>query len=309
MPDTLEDNVIEMVGNDYPFFRHVSRETDGLNLRYNPVGPGQAFKAVLDGLPFQVNEFSLANYTLMKDRDIAPMMAIPVFLNRAFRHGSLYVRKDSDLTHPSQLKGKTIGAREYTQTAGVWWRGLMIDEYDLHWRYINWVSEMKQRFAPPAEAGVEALAEDLEQLVIDGEIDAILAPSTNDGKKPPTEQKLRTLFPDTEAAERDYFIRTGIYPLNHAVVIHDETLAKFPNAPKLFFEAYCASKKQFYSEGGNLNPWGDETDVDPIPFGLTDKNREIVATLMRYLHEQQFISKMPDIDRLFIDGAADWTDG
>jgi 4,5-dihydroxyphthalate decarboxylase len=308
MQDTFDDNVIEMVGNDYPFFRHVSRESGGVNLQYNPVGPGQAFKAVLDGLPFQVNEFSLANYTLMKDRDIASMLAIPVFLNRAFRHGSLYVRKDGDLSHPRQLKGKTIGAREYTQTAGVWWRGLMIDEYDLHWRDINWVSEKKQRFAPPAEAGVEALDEDLEQLVIDGEIDAILAPSTNDGKKPADVQMLRPLFPDTEAAERDYFARTGIYPLNHAVVIHNETLAKFPNAPKLLFDAYCASKKQFYAEVSNLNPWGDETDLDLIPFGLTDKNREIVGTLMRYLHEQLFISKLPDIDGLFVDGVADWVD-
>lgn len=308
MADTLDDNVIEMVGNDYPFFRHVSRESDGLSLRYNPVGPGVAFKPVLDNLPFQVNEFSLANYTLMKDRDIAPMMAIPVFLNRAFRHGSLYVQKDSDLIRPNQLKGKTIGAREYTQTAGVWWRGLMIDEYDLHWRDINWVSEKKQRFAPPAEARVEALDEDLEQLVIDGKIDAILAPSTNDSKKPAAGQNLRPLFPNTEAAERDYFARTGIYPLNHAVVIHNDTLAKFPNAPKLLFDAYCASKKQFYADDGNLNPWGDETDVDPIPFGLTDKNREIVSTLMRYLHEQLFIGKLPDIDGLFVDGAADWVD-
>lgn len=97
-------------------------------------------------------------------------------------------------------------------------------------------------------------------------------------------------------------------PLNHAVVIHNETLAKFPNAPKLLFDAYCASKKQFYAEGSNLNPWGDETDLDLIPFGLTDKNREIVRTLMRYLHEQLFISNLPDIDGLFVDGVADWVD-
>ena len=54
--------------------------------------------------------------------------------------------------------------------------------------------------------------------------------------------------------------------------------------------------------------WGDETDLDPIPFGLTDKNRKIVNTLMRYLHEQLFISKLPDIDGLFVDGVADWVD-
>ena len=92
------------------------------------------------------------------------------------------------------------------------------------------------------------------------------------------------------------------------MVIHQSCLAKFPEAPKSLFDAYCASKKQFYAEGGNLNPWGDATDQDPIPFGLTEKNREIVQTLFRYLHEQKFIGRLPDIDPLFADGAAGFID-
>ena len=309
MPDGSNENTIEMVGNDYPFFRHVSGMRDGLDLRYRPVGPGQAFTAVLENTPFQANEFSLANYTLMRDRGITWMTAIPVFLNRAFRHGSLYVRHDSDLTHPSQLRGKTIAAREYTQTAGVWWRGTMIDEYDLHWTDINWIVGTKQRFAPPEEAAVKTVAGDLEQMVIDGAIDGLLAPSTEDQKKPADQRELRPLLPDTEAAEREYFTRTGIFPLNHIVAIHESVLASHPTAPKVLFEAYCASKKQFYAEDGNSNPWKDDSRDDFIPFGLTDKNREIVVTLLRYLQEQKFIGRVPDIDPLFAEGAAGFLDG
>jgi 4,5-dihydroxyphthalate decarboxylase len=308
MLESPADNTIEMVGNDYPFFRHVSGVRDGLNLRYKSVGPGEAFKPVLDNTPFQVNEFSLANFTLMRDRGVGWMTAIPVFLNREFRHGSLFVRRDSDLTHPSQLRGKTIGAREYTQTAGVWWRGTMIDEYDLHWSELKWVAGPKQRFVPPEEAGVKTVDGDVEQMLIDGAIDAYLGPSTEDGKKPESERKLRRVLPNTEAAERDYFARTGIYPLNHVVVIHETCLAKYPDAPKAMFDAYCASKKQFYAEGGNLNPWGDVSDEDPIPFGFTDKNLEIVQTMFRYLHEQKFITTVPDIEPLFVTGAADFVD-
>lgn len=309
MPDGTGDNIIEMVGNDYPFFRHVSGVRDGLDLRYRPVGPGEAFTAVLENTPFQANEFSLANYTLMRDRGVKWMTAIPVFLNRAFRHGSLYVLRDSDITHPSQLRGRTIAAREYTQTAGVWWRGTMIDEYGLHWTDINWIAGTKQRFAPPEEAGVKTVAGDLEQMVIDGAIDGLLAPSTEDQKKPAIERKLRPLLSDTEGAERDYYARTGIYPLNHIVAIHESVLARYPAAPKTLFDAYCASKKRFYAEGGNSNPWGDASENDFIPFGLTDRNREIVATLLRYLHEQKFIGGIPDIDPLFADGAAGFVGG
>ena len=155
-----DENTIEMVGHNYPFFRHVTGVRDGLDLQYKPFGALQAFKPVLENLSFQVNEFSLSNYTMMRDRGIEWMTAIPVFLNRAFRHGSLYVRRGSDLTHPSDLRGKTIGAREYTQTAGVWWRGTMIDEYDLHWTDLNWVTGPKQRFVPPDEASVRTVEDD-----------------------------------------------------------------------------------------------------------------------------------------------------
>jgi hypothetical protein len=49
-------------------------------------------------------------------------------------------------------------------------------------------------------------------------------------------------------------------------------------------------------------------DQDPIPFGLTEKNREIAQTLIRYLDEQKFIDRLPDIDPLFVDGAAEFID-
>jgi 4,5-dihydroxyphthalate decarboxylase len=184
----------------------------------------------------------------------------------------------------------------------------MIDEYDLHWTEVKWVAGPIQRFVPPAEAAVRTVQGDIEQLVIDGKIDAVLAPGTEDSKRPQHERRLRPLLPDTESAERDYYARTGIYPFNHAVVIHQNCLASFPAAPQALFEACCASKRKFYADGGNLNPWGDSQAADPIPFGLTAKNREIVGTLWRYLQEQKLINHIPDIEMLFVDGAAGFVD-
>ena len=308
MSDASAGKTIELVGNDYPYFAHLSGVRNGFDLRYKPVGPGESFRLVLEDLPFQACEFSLSNYTMMRDRGVEWMTAIPVFLNRSFRHGSLYVRTDSDLTHPSQLRGKTIGAREYTQTEAVWWRGTMIDEYDLHWRDVKWVAGTKQRFPPPDEAGVEPVDGDIEQMVIDGKLDAFLAPNTEDSKKPASERRLRPLFPDTEAEERGYFNRTGIFPLNHAVVIRDECLARHPDAPRPMFDAYSASKKRYYAEGGSLAPWGETWESDPAPFGLTKINREIVGTLFRYLHEQILVGRLHEIDDAFVPGAAEFAE-
>ena len=197
MPDDSSENTIQVIGNDYPFFRYVDGNRDDLKLNYNPVSGVEAFKAVLENSPFEVNEFSLANYSMMKDRGVNWMTAIPIFLNRDFRHGSLYVSKDSEIIHPSDLVGKTIGAREFSQTAGVWWRGTMIDQYDLHWSEIKWVTAASQRFIPPEEASVEIVEGDLEQLVVEGVIDAFLAPITKDEQNPEEERKLRPIFPDT----------------------------------------------------------------------------------------------------------------
>ena len=54
MAQATTGNTIELVGNDYPFFKYVSGPRDGFDLRYNPVGPGQAFKAVLDNTKAQL---------------------------------------------------------------------------------------------------------------------------------------------------------------------------------------------------------------------------------------------------------------
>ena len=308
MPDDSNENTIQVIGNDYPFFRYVDGNRDNLKLNYNPVSGVEAFKAVLENNPFEVNEFSLASYSMMKDRGVDWMTAIPIFLNRDFRHGSLYVSKDSKIIHPSDLVGNTIGAREFSQTAGVWWRGTMIDQYDLHWSEIKWVTAASQRFIPPEEASVEIVEGDLEQLVVEGTIDAFLAPITKDEQNPEEERKLRPIFPDTESEERNYYKNTGIYPLNHTIVIHNDVLVKHPSLPLTLFNAFCHSKEKFYKEEGMQDPWGETTNNDYMSFGLSDKNIEIVNILLGYLFEQKLITKIPNIEELFIKGALDFTE-
>jgi hypothetical protein len=55
-------------------------------------------------------------------------------------------------------------------------------------------------------------------------------------------------------------------------------------------------------------PWGklhwtrtfEIFDGDPLPYGLTPQNRRVVERLAQDLHEQGFISALPDIESLFI---------
>ena len=119
--------------------------------------------------------------------------------------------------------------------------------------------------------------------------------------------------------EREYFTRTGIYPINHTVVMRRELLDDFPDAPAAIFAAYCHGKKRALARriGSTFVPWGKEYwtetmamfDGDPFPMGLTESNRKNVGTLLRYLHEQKLISSLPDIEDLFLPGTANFIEG
>ena len=152
-------------------------------------------------------------------------------------------------------------------------------------------------------------------MLLDGELDAFVAPRPRDLQKAPGERELRTIFRNVQNVEREYLERTGIYPINHTVVLRRELLDEFPNAAAAIFAAYCQGKKRALTRriGSTFVPWGKsywtETmamfDGDPIPMGLTESNRKNVGTLLRYLHEQKLISELPDIEDLFLKGTTE----
>lgn len=274
----MTDAPITLHGGDYPFTRRIDGVRDGLVLRYDACGAEAAFGIILDGRPFEVCEFSLANFGMLRDRGADHLVAIPVFANRAFRHGVAWTREDSPLADLRELAGKRVGMKEYSQTAAVWFRGLIADEYGVDWRSIAWFVPRRQRFPAPDAANVTAVEGDLEQLVLDGTLDAYVSTRVS---KP----GLRPVLRDHAAAAADYRRRTGILPINHTVVIHRDCIDRHPHVPQGVFEAYCAGRR---------------AAGDPNVFGFTESNRANVATVFRYLQEQQLTSRLPTIDDLFI---------
>ena len=94
-------------------------------LRYTTAPLRDVFFRMLTERSYEVCEFSLANYLMLKDRGADWLHAVPVFPYRAFRHSTLYVRKDSPLREPADLRGKRIGVPDFSMTAAVWTRGIL----------------------------------------------------------------------------------------------------------------------------------------------------------------------------------------
>ena len=153
---------------------------------------------------YDSGEFSMANYLALKSRG-EPFMAIPVFLNRKFRHSYIFVREDSPLKEPAQLKGKRVGIPGWLNTAGLWARGILNDEYGVKAQDIHWIARRKAALdlSMPVGTQLDVVPGEgsLTARLLKGEFDAIIVPDF------PDEDGVRRLFPDSKAVEQ---IFTGV---------------------------------------------------------------------------------------------------
>ena len=305
-------SAIEVTGGDYEHTLGLAGIWDGIDIRYTTALLREVFIKMLNERCYEACEFSLSNYLMLKDRGADWLHAIPVFPYRAFRHSTLYVRKDSPLREPADLRGKRVGVPDFSMTAAVWTRGILADQYDVQWPDLHWVVSGRQRFATLPGVTLQTTDGDLEAALIEGRIDALLTPQAADDRKPAGENKLRTLIADPQAAEEAYLRAFGIYPINHLVVIRSDALQRLSGLPRALFEAYAQAKAHAYARqlGTTLMPWGarhwkktfDQFGGDPLPYGLNEINRKVVAKLAKHLYDQKLIAREPDVQALFLPG-------
>jgi 4,5-dihydroxyphthalate decarboxylase len=305
-----DDRTVQCVGGDHEHVLGMSQTRRGIDINYTTAPLMPVFEKMISERAYEACEFSLANYIMLKNRGEDWLFAIPVFPQRAFRHANLYVRRDSGLQEPSQLRGRRIGVPEYSMTLAVWMRGIIAEQYGVHWSEMRWVTGRQQRFSTLDGVDVERPAQDLEEALVGGQIDALLAPRTRDEGEPSDRQRLRPLISDPQAAEEAYLATTGIYPINHVIVMRSDVLKRLPELPQALFDAFRECKALAYKRrlGATLVPWGarywatmfNKFGGDPLPYGLTDANRKTVGRLAAFLHDQKLIASVPDIEALFV---------
>ena len=257
---------------------------------------------------FDAGEFSLAMYLALKSRG-APFMAIPVFPNRKFRHSYIFVPEGSALTDAKELKGKKVGIPSWLNTAGLWARGILSDEYGVKPADIHWIMPRKNKIDITLPVGtrvdVMASGDSLTRRMLKGEFDAIIVPDF------PEEPGWRRLFADSRAVEQEFFQRTGIFPTSHAITFHAAYLEKHPGAAQEMFDACIAAKNLALRDDAdatysnfvwNRQVWEEQRTVmgaDPWKFGIKS-NEKVLHTIVRYAGEQGLLAKNLTLDDLFI---------
>jgi 4,5-dihydroxyphthalate decarboxylase len=289
----------------------------GVTLDTHVLPTSKLFPIAAQEARFDVTEMSLSTYILQLSRGTTPYTAIPVFLSRAFRHNGFFARAGSGIESPADLSGKRVGVPEYQMTAGLWMRGILADEYGVDLSSIRWrtgaLDEGVRRerldlklppgmFVEPVEDG-----RTLQDLLLAGEIDAVLAP------KPPAaflagDARLRRLIDDFETAEQEYHRRTGFFPIMHLIAVRRSLAEAKPALCPALFEAFTEARdialarlRDVWLGSANrlslpwLNAAMERTIATMGPdywrYGFA-ANRDELATACRYSSEQ-FLADRP----------------
>ncbi len=272
---------------------------------------------------FDVTELSLGGHVVTTARGDAPYVGIPAFPLRMFRHSSVYIRADRGIARPEDLAGRTIGVPEYQQTANVWIRGVLQDEYGVDVRSIKWRSGgleeagRKERtpLTLPADIDWTTVPEDqtLSTMLERGEIDAIISPRAPScfSRKSPSPHVAR-LFADYPVKELEYFQRTGIFPIMHIVGIRRTLVERHPWVAVSVYKAFLRAKAMIDMRHGTMLPWGaDEYDrmrkllgPDYWSYGLK-ANRRVIETFARYAQTQGLADRIVAPEELFVPSTLD----
>lgn len=289
-----------------------SVQPEGISLDITCLPSPERHKRMLVNGEFDVCELSLASYFVARQRGM-DLRAIPVFPHRRFRHGYIFINKGAGIRQPSDLVGKRVGVRRYQNTASVWVRGILADDYGVSRQSIRWFTEGSEELAVEFPAWLTCTrissGATLDAMLADGRLDAVIYPEALPSMA--HSPQLGRLFPDYKEVETDYFRRTGIFPPMHTVVIKGEVLDRHPWVAAAIWRAFCQAKAACYEYCSDQrksslawfgHAWEEQQSLlgaDPWPYTL-DGNRRALETLCRYLAEDGLIARMPNLDDEFL---------
>lgn len=302
---------------------HGKVQPEGIDLHFIPLPPFQAFNRMLRG-DFHCGEMSFSTYVIKASQKNLPFVAIPVFPSRTFRHGAIYVNRAAGITEPRQLVGRRVGVPEYQMTAAVWARGALMHEYGVKPQDIKWITggltmPGRRGLIDLTIPGVDIQHEEsrtLNDMLLAGEIDALIAPQV-----PPAirqgDPRATYLFSDVPKVEREYYKKTGIFPIMHTVVLRKDFYDEHPWVAVSLYEAFEQAKANCMRELKVEEPlpvslpWiaqfaesiRADMGEDYWPYGI-EKNRKTIEALCDYTFEQGLVKQKVGVDELFAGSVA-----
>lgn len=296
---------------------------EGIDLNFLAIeAPRVIFDNMARDQAYDLAEMSSSEFITRLSAGGSPFVALPVFPSRVFRHGFISINRQAGIRSPKDLEGKRIGVPLYTMTAAIWMRGHLEHDYGVDLSRVQWVEGSINSPTSHGEPTVLPMlrsvpiernqsGKSLSQLLDEGLIDAIIGTTLPDARK--HNPDIVRLFPNFREVEKDYYKRTGIFPIMHLLALKRETYEKHPHIGPALFKAFCESKAIALKRMRNLAalrymlPWlGDDLDEldelfgdDPWPYGV-EANRVNLDTMMQYMVEQGILKEVMPVESLFV---------
>lgn len=272
---------------------------------------------------FDVAELSLSTYLLTLDDEAqSRFVGIPVFLSRSFRHSGIYINAQSGIERPEDLVGCTIGIPEYQVTAAVWIRGILAEHHGVAVNSVRYrtgglhetgrVEKIGLNLG--ADVSVTPISEEqtLSDMLASGDIDALYSPRAPRSLLQFPKQ-VRQMFDDPRQQEVEYYLKTGIFPIMHIVVLRRDVYERYPWVAQSLQKAFEQARVEAVGALDDVTalrvtlPWlVEEVEqtrktmaYDYWTYGLDSANAHTIETLVRYSHEQGLARRAYQTTELF----------
>jgi 4,5-dihydroxyphthalate decarboxylase len=258
---------------------------------------------------WDASELSFGKTVSLLSQPEPPIVAVPVFPSRVFRHSAIYT---NSIKKPEDLAGRRIGVPEWAQTAGIYVRGMLQHEYGVDLKSIQWFQAgvreagRAEKVALKLPAGLKLTpvpGKSLAAMLAADELDAVIS-ARNPGGMP--------LFQDSMKLEEAYYRKTGIFPIMHVIALRRASYEAnrwiAMNLCDAFEKAKRASLARLAEIGVSQVPlpwvpdlaqrWKEMAGGDAWPYGV-EPNRKTLEAFLQYAHEQGVTHRRLSVDELF----------
>jgi 4,5-dihydroxyphthalate decarboxylase len=248
----------------------------------------RGFKPMVREHRFDCGELAIVTFLQAKVYGLPYVLLPATVLGRGQLHTVAYNSERGPMK-PSDLNGRKFGVRSYTQTTGIWVRGILAESYGVDWSKVE-ITTMEDphvaQYKDPPFVKRAPETNQLPQMLIDGKVDAALI-----GDKFP-DPRFKTLIPDAENANKEWALKHGGVPINHMVIVREKIAKERPDVVQEIFRLFKEARK--------LDTAAPTGALDPYRFGV-EAVRASLERIIDYSVRQQLIPKKFSVDELFDD--------
>jgi 4,5-dihydroxyphthalate decarboxylase len=266
-------------------------KADGVELEFEEIKPvNRAFKPMAQDQKFDVSEMAIVTYLVARAYG-KPIVLLPAVMYGRFQHNTMVYAAERGKLTLRDLPGKRIGVRSYTQTTGVWIRGIVENDYGVDLNKAHWTVQEGAHvtdFKDPPELNRVSMEHNLLSMLLGGEVDAVIY-----GQDLPDDSRLKTVIENPREEAVKWFKKHAVVPMNHMVVVKKSLVDEQPEVVKKVYELLRAGKT-------STMPSTDQ--LETTPFGM-EATRPGLELIISYAYQQKIIPRRYSVDEIYEDVA------